>query len=95
MCKRIHHQQRIIGSPEAGRRRQQELQNHYLQANDDQENTHLLQDILRESINEHFYLNKKPGRIFANELSNAYDKILFPTGEAGKNFINVMTWLIC
>ena len=61
-----------------------------------------LQDIPRESINEPFYCNGKPGTISVNELKNTYEKIaywrknlfLHPTGATGKSFINKMTRMI-
>ena len=46
----------------ACRRKQQEQQNQQLEANGDQENTHRLQDIPREPINEPFYWNEKPDK---------------------------------
>ena len=83
-------------------RRKQEQQNQQLEENDNQVNTHRLQDMPREPVNEIFYWNKKPGTTFINELNNAYDKIvywrkklfLFPIGGAEKSFINKMTRMI-
>ena len=80
----------------ACRRKQQEQQNQQLEVNDDEQNTHRLQDMPREPINEPFYWNEKPGTTFVNELNNAYDKIVYwrknlfflPTGAAGKSFVN-------
>ena len=75
----------------AGRRKQKEQQNQKLEANDDQENTNRMINMPREPINEPFYWNEKPGTTFANELNNAYGKIVYwrkhvfllPTGTAG------------
>ena len=61
-----------------------------------------LQDMTRESINEPFYWNEKPGTLFVNELNNAYEKIVYwrknlflpPTRATGKCFVNEMTGLI-
>ena len=80
----------------ACRRKQQEQQNEQLEVNDDQQNTHRLQDMPREPINEPFYWNEKSGTTFVNELNNSYDKIVYwrknlfllPTGAAGKSFVN-------
>ena len=58
-------------------RKKQEQQNQQLEANNDQENTHRLQDMSREPVNEPFYWNEKPGKTFVNELNNAYDKIVY------------------
>ena len=79
-----------------------EQQNQRLEANDDQEFTHRLQDMPREPINELFYWKEIPGTTFVNELSNACYKIvcwrknlfLLPTGEAGKSFFNEMSRMI-
>ena len=84
------------------RRKQQEQQNQQLEANDDQENTHRLQDVLLEPIKEPYNWNEKPGTTFINELNKAYDKIVYwrknlflpATGVAGKSFLNVMTRMI-
>ena len=83
-------------------RKKQEQQNQQLEANNDQENTHRLQDMSREPVNEPFYWNEKPGKTFVNELNNAYDKIVYwrknlfllLTGAAGESFINEMTRMI-
>ena len=82
--------------------RKQEQQNQQLEANDDQENTHQLQDMPREPVKEPFYWNEKPGTTFVNKLNNAYDKIvcrtknlfLLPREVAGKSFINEMMRMI-
>ena len=83
-------------------RRKQEQQNQQLEANDDQENTHRLQDMPCEPVNKLFYWSKEPGTTFVNELNNAYGKIVYwrknlflpPTGAAGKDFINKLTRMI-
>ena len=83
-------------------RRKQGQQNQQLEDNDDQENTHWLQDMPRKPVNEPFYWNEKPGTTFINELNNAYEKIVYwrknlfllPIGAAGKRFINKMTRMI-
>ena len=69
-------------------------QNQQLEANDDQENTHWLQDIPPKPISQPFYWNKKPGATFANGLNIADDKIaywrknlfLLPTGATRQIF---------
>ena len=58
-------------------RRKQGQQNQQLEDNDDQENTHWLQDMPRKPVNEPFYWNEKPGTTFINELNNAYEKIVY------------------
>lgn len=63
--------------PNTCRRKQQDQQNQQSEANDDQEDTHRLQDMQRKPMNEPFYSNKKAGTTFANELNNSYDKILY------------------
>ena len=76
----------------AFRRKQEEQQNQQLEANDDQEKTHRLQDMPRESINEYFYWDEKLVTTFVKELINIYDKsvywrrnlLLLTTRVAGK-----------
>ena len=58
-------------------RRKQGQQNQQLEDNDDQENTHWLQDMPRKPVNEPFYWNEKPGTTFINELNNTYEKIVY------------------
>ena len=83
-------------------RRKQGQENQQLEENNDQENTHWLQDMPRKPVYETFDWNKKPGTTFINELNNAYEKIaywrknlfLLPTGAVEKSFINEMTRMI-
>ena len=58
-------------------RRKQGQQNQQLEDNDDQENTHWLQDMPRKPVNEPFYWNEKPGTTFINELNNTYERIVY------------------
>ena len=75
-------------------RKQQEQQNQQLDANDDQENTHQLQDMPLEPINESFYWDEKPGTTVVKELNNTTHCLLekkhvfLPTGAAGESLIN-------
>ena len=57
--------------------RKQDQQNQQLEANDDQEKTHWLQDIPHKPINGFFYWNDKPGTTFVNEFNNAYGKMVY------------------
>ena len=57
--------------------RKQGQQNQQLEVNDDQENTHRLQDMPRKPVNEPFYWNEKPGTTLINKLNNAYEKIVY------------------
>ena len=83
-------------------RRKQGQQSLQLEANDDQEKSHRLQDMPREPVNEPFCWDEKPGTTFVNKLNNAYNKIVYwrknlflgPTGALGKSFINKMTRMI-
>ena len=83
-------------------RKQKQQQNKQLEANDDQENTHRLQDIPRKPLNEPFYWNEKPGITFVNEINNTYDKFVYwrknlfllPIEATGKRFINEITQMI-
>ena len=80
----------------------EEQQNQQLEANDDQENTHRLQDMLRKPISEPFFWKEKPGATFVSGLNKAYDKIVYwrknlfllPTGATWKSFINKMRRII-
>ena len=80
----------------ACQRKQQAQQNKQLETNDDQENTHRVQDMPCEPINESSHWNEKLATTFVNELNNADGKIVYwrknslllPTGAAEKNFIN-------
>ena len=80
----------------ACQRKQQAQQSKQLETNDDQENTHRVQDMPCEPINEPSHWNEKLATTFVNELNNADGKIVYwrknslllPTGAAGKNFIN-------
>ena len=56
---------------------EQEQLNQLSEANDDQENTHQMQDPPREPIKKPFYLNEKLGTSFVNELNNGYDKTVY------------------
>ena len=82
------------------RKKEQEQQNQQFGKNDDQENTHRLQDTTPPTrTSKRTFLLEEEARptTFINELNNMFDSIVYrrktflPTEAVGKSFINEMT----